>query len=55
LMNMPSHRPDNNIANLHTSRKEASKMLSVSERTVSTAKKVEQNAIPKICVKVWYQ
>lgn len=46
LANMPPHRPDINTANLQTSRADAAKLLNVSERTVNTAKKVEQNAIP---------
>ncbi len=51
LANLPAHRPDNNTANLQTSRAEAAKMLNVSERSVNSAKKVEQNAIPEIIEK----
>ncbi|RIZ70584.1 MAG: hypothetical protein D0528_01160 [Methylococcales bacterium] len=41
-------------ANLQTqtSRADAAKMLNVSERSVNSAKKVEQNAIPEIIEKV---
>jgi len=53
LANLPAHRPsENNTANLRTSQNEAAKMLNVSERSVNSAKKVEQNAIPEIIEKV---
>jgi phage N-6-adenine-methyltransferase len=52
LANMPPHRPDINTANLRTSQQEAAKLLNISERTVNTAKKVEQNAIPELVEKV---
>jgi hypothetical protein len=51
LANMPSGtRTDlQPTANLQeVSRAEAAKMFNVSERTVNTAKKVEQNAIPEL-------
>jgi len=35
-----------NLQNDNVSRAEAAKLLNISERTVNTAKKVEQNAIP---------
>ena len=48
IANLPAHRPDNS-ANLQTySRAEAAQLLNVSERTVNTAKKVEQNAAPEL-------
>jgi N6-adenosine-specific RNA methylase IME4 len=48
IANLPAHRPDNS-ANLQTySRAEAAQLLNVSERTVNTAKKVEQSAAPEL-------
>jgi hypothetical protein len=54
LANMPAHRP-NKYANLHTSsvsRAQAAEMLNVSKRSVNTAKKIQEEAIPEIIEKV---
>ena len=51
LANLSNGEIGNNrsSANLQTNtRAEAAKMLNVSERSVNSAKKVEQNAIPEI-------
>jgi hypothetical protein len=41
-----------NLQSPQTSRAEAAALLKVSERTVNTAKKVEQNAVPELIKKV---
>ena len=48
LENMPAHRPADKCANLHTSRKEAAKLLNVGTRSVSSAKKVEEKGSPEL-------
>jgi hypothetical protein len=52
LADMPPNRPDNNTANLRTSQAEVAEMLNVSERTVNTAKKVQQQGVPELIDKV---
>lgn len=54
LANMPSHRP-NKSANLQSnqvSQTTAAEMLNVSPRTVASAKKIQEEAIPEIVEKV---
>jgi hypothetical protein len=51
LANMPNHRPESKDANLHTSKDEAAKLLNVSPRSVATAKKVQEKAVPELSEK----
>ena len=52
LADMPDHRPDNKGANLRTSRTEAAEKLNVSERSVTTAKKVQTQGTEELQGKV---
>jgi hypothetical protein len=48
LANMPAHRP-NNIANLQSSSlEESAELLNVSKRSVSAAKKVQENDLHQL-------
>ena len=51
-LTLPNKGEENECANLHTSIAEASKMLNVSRRSVSTAKQIEADAIPALQEKV---
>ena len=52
LANMPSHRPDNNSANLQTSQSKAAELLNVSTRTVAAATKVKDEGAEELVAAV---
>lgn len=48
LADMPSHRPDDKSANLQTSQAEAATLVNVSQRSVASAKAVQEKGTPEL-------